>query len=139
MSDKATEPPKKRRLWQFHLSTALVSMLIAGGVLMINFRPPKPKPVGQGYVSGGSLGWPHSIMAIYKFYYDNPLSPEELRVLDDLNASPVEHFNGTAFRVVRNGFSLQSLLFDVVEALTTTIVLASVFEWFIRRREGRKQ
>lgn len=51
-----TQPKPKRRFWQIHLSTAVVTMLVAGIILWLNLTP---KLISRGPNGEAlSFGWP---------------------------------------------------------------------------------
>jgi hypothetical protein len=59
----------KRRFWQLHLSTAVVSMLLAGGFLGANLSERGPLMVQisddvEEYYYGPYRGWPWAFMLV---------------------------------------------------------------------------
>ena len=63
-------PSTKRRLWQLHLSTAIVLMLVAGGLLYLNITPFKLPDDGWNPGPGpGTIwvyGWPFTMIETYE-------------------------------------------------------------------------
>ena len=63
-----SEQPK-RRWFQFHLSTAIVLMFVAGGLLWLNMRPPtqwlEKDGLNQQLVCCRGSGWPVAKTAYY--------------------------------------------------------------------------
>jgi hypothetical protein len=115
MSD--AEKPK-RKVWQFHLSTAVLTMLISSGMLWANLRERHEVEWGKSY------GWPNDAVWIW-------------------SASEVREFNSTAEAVESNlridekpimfGWNL-FINFGVGVGL---LGMSSVsIEFLIRRREG---
>jgi hypothetical protein len=50
-----------RRYWQIHLSTALVLMFVAGGLLFVNLKPRYDVGV-RGRLFEASYGWPATFL-----------------------------------------------------------------------------
>jgi hypothetical protein len=51
--------PPKHRVWQIHLSTAMVIMIVAGILLFLNLRPTRDKFNSRFAV----YGWPSEVVA----------------------------------------------------------------------------
>jgi hypothetical protein len=123
-------PPKKRRFWQLHLSTAVLLMLAAGGILWIEtrerfvkaaydlegdelknyakarFSDSPPRWISKSLVT---RGWP---LWFYGYY--------------ELEATWITHFNAIG------------LVIDSLVSIAFLLIVGFSLEWRIRRREGRK-
>jgi hypothetical protein len=111
MSDKPnTEPPKKRRFWQIHLSTLLIVTLATGLMLL-------PNICFRSFDSMSFVrGWPYP-------YGEKPASPKT-QWIDYYNIDPVAR--QTRF------------VADVAILIALVLASASVCEWIVRRREARR-
>src|SRR5258708_2865114 len=106
------ESTPKHSRWQIHLSTAIVVMLIAGGVLGINHIRHSGIEINNGNIVGAEFagyGYP------FVYAYANP--PESFE-------EPIR---------------IGSLILDIIFAIAICFVCAVLREWLIRRREDRKQ
>jgi len=109
------EPGKKKRPWfQFHLSTAIVLMFVAAGLLWLNLRDPvltSKNCYGDGWYIW-DRGWPlpHSRVGTTEF----PMTEEYLDAL---------FFPG--------------MLADSIVGLSVLVAVAVACEWPIRRREAK--
>jgi hypothetical protein len=52
-----SDAPQKRRFWQIHLSTALIMMLLASGIVYLNVRSV------VDHQSMSEVGWPYTAVA----------------------------------------------------------------------------
>jgi len=144
-----SEPEKKRRFFQFHLSTALVLMLIAAILFSIDFR--KHETSDTAAELEWTYGWP---LVAYQGVRDYVVSDEmetaflysgggQLRPLRPGKSSPpprqpipiqvpkirqeiIPTWNRTGFAI------------DLFVAIVVLLAVAVASEWLIRRREGRK-
>jgi hypothetical protein len=111
----------KRRWFQIHLSTAIVMMFVAGGLLWINLKEPSDEPVFEkdvNYVIHGR-GWPLPTC----------------RIVVVAGESPRKAF----LSAQRHGNEHESiLLIDAAIALTIVWMTGMGLESIIRRREARK-
>jgi hypothetical protein len=109
------EPPKKRRFWQLHLSTAVVMTFVAGGAIW-----PSTSPRGEYILH---YGWPWTACT----WYGNP---------------EVKDFYATALPPIHFDYDIKldkvALLKDLLCVVGMTLFVAFVSEWLIRHREGRK-
>jgi hypothetical protein len=110
------EKPKKRRIWQIHLSTAVLFSMLASAMLWVNLGRTE-------YSAGGPnaeyeiYGWPMSFER-YVHYQNNEV---EFKQWTNENNELVISA-GTNF----------------IAFLLITAPIAFALEWLIRRREGRK-
>jgi hypothetical protein len=129
------DAPTKRPWFQFSLATAIVMMLVAGGLIGANFTP-RPGAVTQAdfpSVTRFGYGWP--VIADIRVRYDG----NDDRVKANPNGREVAYF----FEKERTGGSIYgqtridpwSAAADFVFGLGVLIVTAFLCEWFIRRRE----
>jgi len=113
------EPPKKRRFWQLHLSTAVLMMLLAGTILykVSQFRR-HPRDLSW------DIGWPIDAVTAYPKWNE-----QNQRVERDDGPFLIK------FRYVVDWTSLATDIF-----IDVGIILSFVFvcEWLICRREGRR-
>ena len=113
------QPARKRPWFQFHLSTAIVLMFVAGGILWANLQE----------------------RIVYEFYADLifcevhgrglPLCFQRLTSQTE-GSDEVTHLYGTM------SWRYDGLAVDLVLALVVLLAVGSICEWLIRRRE-RKQ
>jgi len=120
----------KRKFWQVHLSTAVILMIEAAGLLWLNVTHVEEKRTLHYplYFEGSELtnvaalferqGWP---ICYHQVFFQGTLhdrmNPDD-RVSDDWKAL--------------------SLTIDAVICLVILLANGSICEWLIRRREGRK-
>ena len=110
------QPAKKRRWLQYHLSTAIVMMFVAGGLLGMQFWPRSDRCFGGclsylGAFNVESYGWPLPVLWCFSEHRD---------LMD-------RHSHWT------NTMAVANVIFGAL------LVLAAAFicEWFIRRRERK--
>jgi hypothetical protein len=114
-----SEAKPKRKFWQFHLSTAVLLILLAGGLLWLQLcdylaqRQYAPLPPGIF----ASYGWP---VLAYKFEYN----------FYDQGSSVVQE---SVHRWKPLGVAVDALV-----ALGVLVCAASFSEFLIRRREVRE-
>jgi hypothetical protein len=114
-----TDAPKKRPWLQFHLSTAVVLMFVAGGLLWANSVPEHRDWSDSLYENSvTTYGWPRSVW---------------VRHVDHLPRSPI----ASPFRPdpVSQSWSVSGVVVDAVVALTLTVVTGLFLECLIRRKE----
>ena len=112
MEPKMDEKPKKRPWFQFHLSTAVVLMFVASGLLWLNLRDPvlTSKNAYGGFFMW-DRGWP---LAYGRVRSDDYFVTEYLDAL---------FFPG--------------LFADSIVGLGVLLAVAVACEWPIRRREAK--
>jgi hypothetical protein len=102
------EAPPKRRFWYIHLSTAVVVMLIAGGLLYLNLAPAENSSDHEFFVSSSWVyGWPWTYREIY--------------------AEGVTSY-------VRKFWFFDKMLANVVLNVSILLSVSATFECLIRRR-----
>lgn len=113
-----SEKPK-RRFWQLHLSTAVLLMLVAGGLLALNTKQSHCRLNAEwnAFVNG----WPF----VYRFELTD-LAPE-----NELESIPYL-WDYEAIKTL-------NLILDVVIASVILVSVGSLCEWLIRRREANRQ
>ncbi len=132
----------KRKLLQLHLSTALVLMVLAGGLFFLNVREVEthgheeadaPYGLTNEYLKSEwtkkSRGWP-----LY-FYFR-----WSLRNFTGEMAYP-QFPSGFYLKTDRNGIVLQKnrhLVYNILIALAILSVVGAGFEWWVRRREKQR-
>jgi hypothetical protein len=121
-SQDMSEPDKpKRRFWQFHLSTAILMTVAAGGLFGLNLT----KHIGYRNVNMMPLGAPESVYFSYPYHGQGWPFAFWWTLLDDETGSKYA-FTG----------------WDLIADLSICVaILASIFfvsESIIRRREARK-
>jgi len=155
MSDAAT--PKPKRLWfRFHLSTAVLLMIVASVLLWANMRSYSEEVWTEGsesrevtiddamaietrlandgsgrigrYVRKRFYGWPFEALEVWETveFRDHFW----LAIDDKLNQQPFHRWN------IKN--VLWNLLIDIGSTLAALAAVVSGSEWRIRRREDRK-
>ena len=109
-----TPPPRKR--FQFHLSTAIVMMFVAGGLIWANVHV-----MAYSFEGYPRYGWP------YRAIFNNSVLVPEGTHLFHVRCSDDLYFIGVA-RLSANALTAVALL----------IVVYFLCEWLIRRRAARK-
>lgn len=103
----------KRRWFQIHLSTAMVLMLCAGGLLWLNVRT-------NGWLRGWPCTWGYRLM-----YLDSEEAAIAWKAGHELSS---EWQTNTYYLTV-----------NVAVAVAFLIVIAALLEFLLRRREARIQ
>jgi len=115
---RAMPAQHKRRLWQLHLSTAVMLMFVAGGLLWMNMR--------HYDVPFQNNGWP---CAMYFKYI--ALDSEEATIqvgAQMLGKWPTWY----------GPWHIRGAVINISVALAALVFVAMSFEYLIRRREVRK-
>jgi hypothetical protein len=131
---------KPRRPWfQIHLSTAIVLMFVAGGLMFANFGARITKPTSNFKME---FGWPCIVWT--RFEIRDLLSFEhredEYRIRVEggdeivVPQEDMEHFDS---RGISSGPRIKSLAINLATALAILASIAFGCEWHIRRRESR--
>ena len=122
MSDKP-----KRRLWQIHLSTAIVLMFVAGVLIFLNISPHQAEENWgkmEDFVSGGQ----HITYGFPRECFDDEAN--------QMNTYFTRYTNVHGF--VLSIWKTNNLIIDVLFAITIFVAVTIACEWLIRRREARK-
>ena len=120
MQEPIKEPPPLKRRFQIHLSTAIVLMFVAGGLIWANVTPNKNYGLGcsEGiYHKSVWYGWPFS--CIFDIKLSNSLFDwvgKHYRWIIDWNKS----------------------VLNLLIALLLVFLVYFLCEWLIRRRAARK-
>jgi hypothetical protein len=138
----------QRRWFQFHLSTALVMMVVAGGFVRLNtisiygFVQPKgsvfkyPDPTDEPH-------WTHTFYSPYRDWF-------EKRIAMDFTGQGGDHYGWPfiaygdlpvatpRFHMEEHAFDYKCVLADLSIAVFALAMVALLCEFFIRRREARK-
>jgi len=104
-----SQPPKKRKFWQLHLSTVVLLMFVANGLLWINFRT-YSCCIDSGVQANRACGWPFEWLIWMNF-------------ADGSDSKPNLYLGA---------------IFDPAAAILILAIIAISIEHLIRRREGRK-
>ena len=116
----------KRRWFQIHLSTAVVLMFVAGGLMWANLRARKVEWDGSniGYVATRSpafdYGWPQVILNDH-YEWKTPFDRSDL--------------TDETYKV--QWWRYDNLAINIATALALFCATAFMCEWSIRRREAR--
>src|SRR5947207_2506379 len=105
-----TPPPRKR--FQIHLSTAIVMMFVAGGLMWANTRDSGPMTTQNG-AQHGAYGWP--MLGVFIYHNAVPFSRDA--------------------HIIRS-YSFPSIAFDLLAAIYFLIGVCFLSER-LRRRAGR--
>ena len=143
----------KRKFWQLHLSTAMIMMFVAGGLIYANVREMTTDPGGSTfmdrYVSsiefGGSkfneeeIGLfrdvagkdrPRTMIRYYGIPYSCNMFSTSVEIMDA---------NGTThYRIIARHWNADSIVSNTLVSLLIIFFVMRVCETLIRRREGRK-
>ena len=120
---------KPRRAWfQLHLSTAILLMFVAGGLVWANIGTLNAETIDFDIHGGDPLDWIPIKKTMRSFgwpllFYGAP----EMHV----SMARVYCFTGTSILAA-------PMIFDILFACTLIIVTAFLSGWRIRRREARK-
>lgn len=126
-----SEKPKKRPLFQYHLSTAIVVMFVASGVLWLNVRLDNwPYQLG-GRLVGESLGrgWP--LMAIRHqggYHHYKEITVNGQKQWQEWN----ELMPNAEIELCPNG-----IIIDAVVAFAILGIIGYFCEWLIRRKAAK--
>jgi len=106
----------KRPWFQFHLSTAIILMFVASGLLWLNMRPlPQPTRLSPPNWEIPVRGWPLTTR-----YFVMTLDSEEAALM--VNAGGYWHW--------------QNVALNVLCALVILVSVAALCEWRIHRRRS---
>jgi hypothetical protein len=135
--------PYKRRLWQIHLSTAVVVMLVAGAFIFVNCRPTLSIAVRSvrhlTFVSGKHetrYGWPSALLISQRAF------SAETRHLPKDESSPATWQDRVFSAIDRHDIETGSpecsvqtagLAIDAAVLFVTIVLAAFVCEYMIRR------
>ena len=112
----------KRRFWQIHLSTAIVLMLLASGLLGLNVQP------RNTHIEYSSLpGRTHFVQ------FGWPLTLEYELQVHELGEHVEAQDEGMSF-----GIKLWAAVSNCILGVIFLLFLAMLLEYLIRRREARK-
>ena len=132
MLTRMSEPAEKtRRAWfQIHLSTALVMMFVAGGLLHQNLTPilRPDKGVGRTYRNG----WPFEARYVSRNEIIDSALPQ-IVTLDNEEATI------SVGRLIdfEPAWNHRALAADVLIAMGVLATSSLLVEWLLRRREAR--
>ena len=113
-----SDAPKKRPLFQIHLSTAIVLMFVAGGLVWVNCYQHSTYYVPYGGGDGGYVyGWPFTYMDV--FGYEDSVSRA----------------------MVAEGWTIdwRGLLANVGFVLLILVLVAVSSEWLLGRNQRRHE
>ena len=122
-----SEKPK-RKFWQFHLSTAVALVIVAGGVAGANLTNSKPRRLSLGIQK--QYGWPlvaHETNDLSILQPDCSLSSDECFKKFALEWSKSE-----------SRWNRIAAFIDSLIAIGILVAVAFCSEFLIRRREARK-
>ena len=133
MSDAA----KKRPWFQYHLSTAVVLMFVAGGLMWANMTPERKVYdqveycIAPGATSAQYTGRTRATAYVWGWPYEacsKTLAGEEMRAGDAV-WRPTEP---QPFEIRGKPFA-----YNIIVAMSIVVAAALLLEWLIRRRERR--
>jgi hypothetical protein len=128
------ETKRKRRWFQFHLSTALVLTPLLSLLLWSNLRPPRIIPVRQQgsdlFIEVQSSGWPFSmttkvggaINIVEHPDYERGIGPKLIEGIQLLDGRP-QH-------------PIQYIVYNACISIAILVIVAFGSEWWIRRRHS---
>jgi len=153
-----SETPKNRKCWQLHLSTVIVLMFLAGGLIWMNSCPclalsgPYRVSHSSSHIAFFSRprpalltwGWPFALRSEEVMLF--PKSPDELAPkferLRNMNVSDsLDWYNEKTMRREEEASSpiiLENGILNGATGLALLFVVACIFEYLMRCREGRK-
>jgi hypothetical protein len=125
-SQDMSEKPK-RKFWQFHLATAILSTFAAASLLFANLSPNR-KPL-----------WPDILPAdIYLHVYGWPM----VAYIDYIPALehgiPIGGATSARLQTAEYGWNSHHLIIDILCSVAILFIASCLSEWLIRRREARK-
>ena len=112
-----SDAPRKRPWLQFHLSTAIVLMFVAGGLMWMNMRD---RGSFLEQVAATRHGWPFAATEKTEYYFGSGSIP--------FDPDPDPH---------RTRVSVVGVVADCLVALAILCVVGVLCERLIRRRERR--
>jgi hypothetical protein len=124
-------PPKKRRFWQLHLSTAVLLVLFSGMYMGLIFS------FGQGRMGSSyeCYGFPFPALFIPQSGFRNNAYIDPDGVWIPIGKGiPSTNLKSTHYTLVHWG----TAAIDGVIFFGSLILVTACFEYLIRRREGRK-
>lgn len=133
---------RSTRPWfQFHLTTAIVLMFVAGGLLWANLIPSRGPYRDTPGIESRCYGWPLWCYWTISLAHDgdwSEVSPDAAapgcRIFYSTKYNFLWQAPGPAFTDTRR----LALLADVHTAILVLAVCTLTLEWFIRRRERRQ-
>jgi hypothetical protein len=141
-----TEPPKNRRFWQLHLSTAVLLMLASGPIVWLNtssrFAIERKYEDYCRYSTGWrARGWPFSAFR-ERIRIIPKNQPSNWQIFDFEAIKKLSYYEDNemfvmVFTVQPSIMGINAVL-DVLVAILILLPIASLLEWLIRRRECRK-
>ncbi|HEY3321379.1 MAG TPA: hypothetical protein VGP72_12985 [Planctomycetota bacterium] len=142
-----TDQPKRRPLFQLHLSTCIVLMFVAGALMWANMRrSPRQLGLEMTNLSGGtcsfgsirSYGWPFTALQreqILNGEFDDFIQIIRRFTLDDEEGvSQILHSlkESPHHQEARNHWFPKGILLNALTAIGTLFFSAVAFEWFLR-------
>jgi hypothetical protein len=125
MSDEL--PPKNRRFWQLHLSTAVASLLLLGPLIWFNVLP-NDEPL---LVNEAKIAEIDPLFTSLKSYRGWPIRFNQSFSISTTSNGRITCGCGTTLRIV-------PFAENILICGTLIIAFAISIEWLIRRREARK-
>jgi len=108
---ESAPPPRKRGWFQFHLSTAVILMFVAGGLIGLNVHERRPS-AEEGWVwLLSTRGWPWAFSARDDFWWNSSYGTIE--------------------------WHTEFFLLDMLVGLSVLAGVAMLLEWLLRRRERK--
>jgi hypothetical protein len=125
--------PKRRPWFRIHLSTAIVLMFVAGGLVWMNLRPPEVVNLSNiVFVKINSYGWPRTFLTQKTTKIDENRLEEyrkSARSSGPSRTSDIIPFD------LSEKVSYGSLVFDAAIALVLLISCAIIVEYILRRKK----
>jgi hypothetical protein len=121
-------PPKRRRFWQIHLSTAIFSVFASAWLLGLNLLPSEHRTGTGVFVVVKSYGWP--LHGCWHYCYETIGAPETLVEIPDARA-PVRLRDLFGFD---DEWDNKALTFNALVCVNIILVATWLFEYLIRRR-----
>ncbi|MGD0091050.1 MAG: hypothetical protein ABSE73_14120 [Planctomycetota bacterium] len=130
-----TDAPKKRPWFQYHLSTAVVLMFVAGGIMALNWFRGSETGTYTYDVSGAVFG--PAIGTLPQHGWPFRFTDSRVEYFDVIYEVPVPGAT-MSLPVQTPCISYRWLVADIAVALTILLATGIALEWRIRRRERRQ-
>jgi len=126
-----SDAPKRRPWFQYHLSTAIVVMFVASGLLYLNVRPTAMEGCGDQAFQEWH-GWPWTARIDTIFYQHGYTRYAEE---DEIETARKDGWRPDI--IGEHGWHLSGIIADSFAGLVLLFGVATACEWPIRRRERR--
>jgi hypothetical protein len=129
-----SEKPK-RKVWQFHLSTAVILMFAAGILMAVNYHA-CTIPTEDNRIYFVAHGWP---LVAYQDLHLHELLDMSQDVVGGRSPRQAEAIPFSKICRIDIGWNRRGIVTNLFVAIVILITGVFASEWLIRRREARKR